>query len=630
MNRRGNRSAFLCLSAVAFTICCPPAMPAARAQKAEPDRQPPPVVALRSSQSAEMAASGEAVIREPSQGRPIFITPDETFYLVIRLPAGFSGDVSFHLRHAREPGVAIPLRTTTPPSYFNDAYCHLVLQAPRQTAPGLYDVEMRTADRSFFSRRSVRIIDRFKTRFRFVQLSGMNVGDLSAPEFDAMLPHEINLIGPEFIVATGDYTEWSRALDDATSWKRVLRYFESFDAPVYLACGVHDHQESFTTYVANSPLGTIDYGDYHGLLLLDHSAHPVEQDAAQLQWIEADLKRHRNKLFNFLVSNSNELGLFEAWRERGSLAEMLTENRVRMIITGGSTDWDFREFAHRLSGLSGVHYIRTHQSSTCLRDRATGFSHYRAIEVDGDEVSYIYPDDNATERLQHSIPTGRLRVFYDGPNDGSAATVTATVQNALNRPFEAARVWLRIKKAPGKAAGPAVAGGTLVRAIDAGTHWGCEIACDLPEKGAVRIMAAADPSAIPAAPALQLALDAPAEWRFSPRVTQFGLRYFESDIRAALKIVNPGEGDVSCWPVIRLNGSELHADFASVPRKPVKIAPGQTLELPLILNLRKVSPGMHQLQVYFLEDPLARLTTFDVQLSIENERITGGTGKLAD
>ena len=68
-----------------------------------------------------------------------------------------------------------------------------------------------------------------------------------------------------------------------------------------------------------------------------------------------------------------------------------------MMLVGGSSDWDYKEFADKLRGAGDLHYIRTHQASTALRDRATGISHFRVIDVDGDRISYVYPDDNAAE-----------------------------------------------------------------------------------------------------------------------------------------------------------------------------------------------------------------------------------------
>lgn len=557
-----------------------------------------------------------AVVCEPSQGRPIFMTPGDTFTFVMRVSDKVSGDVSFSLAHAREPQVRYPLKPTTPPA-FSGEYCMLLLAVPSGAEPGLYDIEVRSATGPFYSRRCVRVMDEFKNRFRFVHLSDMNVGELTAPEFDEMLPREVNLLAPEFIIATGDYTEWARARDDADSWTRVLRYFEQFTAPVYLLCGARDHEASFTRRVANKPIGSIDYGDYHGLLLLDHSASPLEQDYNQIQWIEADLKRNRRKKFNFICANSDELGLLDVWRESGDVTRMVHDYRVRFILTGGATDWDFKEFAHKLADLPGLHYIRTHQASTALRDRATGVSHYRVIEVDGDEVAYVYPDDNATEKLQHSIPVGRLRAFYAGPNDGTRQREMVTVQNSLNQPFRDAGVWLRVAKA-GKEP-PVVAPGKLIRALDAGSHWACEVGFDLPDKGSVRIIACSEKSDVPPALPIDVALDGPAEWTFIPQETNFGLSYFRASQSVGLTFANRSDSKLTFWPVIRVNGQELAADSASAPRLPLTLAGGERVTVPLVMNVRRVSPGPHKLQVYFLEDPLCRQHLFDVTMATTSD-----------
>ncbi|HVP11508.1 MAG TPA: hypothetical protein VMV94_10015 [Phycisphaerae bacterium] len=556
-----------------------------------------------------------AVVSEPSQGRPVFIVAGETFYCVMRLAPDIAGNVTFTLQHALEPEIRVRLKAESPPSYVGE-YCHILFLVPPGTQTGLYDLEIRTNTATHYSRHCIKVVDAFKTRFRFIHLSNMNIGDPTAPDFDDMLPKEINLLAPEFIIATGDYTEWARALDDPSSWKRVLKYFEMFDAPVFLLCGAQDHQASFTRFVASQPMGPLDYGNYHGLLLLDHPGNPIDQDYDQLQWIQTDLKKNRNKRFNFIATNSDELALLDIWKENGKLDQFIKEHRIRMFITGGSADWDFREFAEKIKGLEDFHYLRTHESSTSLRDRATGFSHYRVIEVDGDQVSYIYPDDNAAEKLEYSIPTGRLRTFFDGVNDGSADHVNVTIQNALDQAFDEVHLWLRVAKGPGEGK-PAVAPGRIVQTLDAGKYWACDVAVDVPEKGGVRLTLARSASMLPPPSPVEVGYEGPALWTFTTKQTDFGMTYCASDASARLKLTNSGKTPQACWPVIRMNGGQLHPDRAICPRMPLLLEPGKTLEVPLVLNLRRVSPGKHTLQVYFLEDPLNRLRTFDITLELK-------------
>ena len=560
-------------------------------------------------------AGDENVILEPSQGRPVILAAGETFYFLMRLPPGLPRNVYVNLIHVHNPHSRQALQPTTPLSVLAGRFANLVLKVPADVPPGVYDLELVGGETRHVSRRSVRVVDRFERRFRFVHLSNMNVGDLTAPRFDAVLPVEVNLLAPAFIVATGDFTEWARLRDDASSWRAVMDYLATFDAPVYVVCGDHDHEASFTRYVGNSVVGTIDYGDYHGLLLLDHAGHPIERDADQLRWVANDLAANRNKVFNFIVGHSDELGLLSVWRSTGDVAKTLADHRIRMIITGGHVDWDGREFANRLAGLDGLHYVRTHQSSPCMRDKATGISHYRLIEVDGENVTLNYPDDRSDRPgVHHSIPSGHLRVFYDGANDGSTPQVTATVLNGLNRAFDDCRVWLRVAKTGG--ARPAVAGGGLVQALDGKDHWVCEVRVDLPDKAAIKVMAAANGQVPPPVP-VDVELTGPRELLFEARTAADNLRYFHSDQRLVVRLTNQTDRPIAPWVVIRLNGTSVPVDPSVTGRWPIEIPPKQSIDLPLRLAMGKVSPGPHELMVYFLDDPLNRPVRFPVTLAIK-------------
>ena len=247
-----------------------------------------------------------------------------------------------------------------------------------------------------------------------------------------------------------------------------------------------------------------------------------------------------------------------------------------------------------------MQFVRTHESSTSLRDRATGFSHYRVIDVDGEKLAFAYPNDNVTENLQHSIPTGRLRAFFDGPNDGTLRTNAVTVQNALNQNFDNAHLWLRVAKGSGGQK-PTVAPGRLEQALDAGSYWACDVAYDLPDKGAVRIVATANPEDIAPALPIDVAMDGPKDWSFAPATTNFGLSYFESNSVASVKLTNRSSTRITCWPVIQINGGQINPDPKACPKLPLAIEPGKTVTMPLVLNLRRVSPGKHALQVHFLK-----------------------------
>jgi len=576
------------------------------------------------------------VVLDPSQGHPLILTPGDTFYFLIRQPAGVAGPMTVRMIHAWVPAVSFEVPKHNQLARAGGRAASAVLRVPPDATPGLYDLKLETQRGDLWSRRCLRIVESFRRRFRFVHLSDMNVGDLTAPEFDWTLPDEINLLNPEFIVATGDYTQWSRQRDDPSWWPRILEYFAAFHAPVFMVVGEHDHEASFTQYVASSLVGTIDYGDYHGVLLRDHFANRINQDYDQLRWLTDDLAENHNKVMNFVVTHNDELDVLDYWRRTHDPGEFVEQSKVRMIICGGHVDWDMGEFADKLDGFDGLAYIRTHQSSTCMRDKATGVSHYRVIEVDGDRVHYVYPDDQARSPAQHSVPAGRLRVFYNvadeagaivgrAANDGSEHRILVTVQNGLNQPFEDCRLWLKLAKpAPSAAASGAggqapggqitVGGARLVRVLDGGDHLVAELAVDLPDKGAVRVMAATKgmvPSPVP----VSVSLLGSRELTFQERQARFGVVYYASDDSLSIELTNRSSKPVTAWPVVRLNGTQIEVDAQKVGGCwPVVVPAQQAIVLPLKLTLGQMSEGPHLLQVYLLDDPLPRLATFPVTL----------------
>lgn len=560
---------------------------------------------------AEPLATGQpvgdlATILEPSQGRPLILQPGEQFRFLMRLGDGVSGDVLLELHHTQAKSIMIALKSQGDMTLFQQRYASVVMTLPPKLPTGLYDLVLRSGNGSLTSPRSVHIVDAFKNRFRFVHLSDMTIGDPSAPAFDDRLVEEINLLAPAFILATGDFTAWGRLLDDDQTWAKALTFFARFNSPVYMVCGDLDHQPSFVKHVAQSPVGTFDYGGYHGVLLLDHAYQPI--DDLQLDFLRRDLDAHRGNVFNILVTHDDSLGFLKRLAPASVLKEYLADRRVRMIVTGGSDDWDRKENAALIDKLD-VAYIRTHQASTALRGRATGVSHYRVIEVDGENFTYVYPADDATSIVSHSIPVGRVRAFIEGEETGR---VIANVQNALNQSFADARIWLRVARAGPRE--PQVAGGRLVQALPDGNHWTCEIAMDLPDKGGVRVIAKTD-GPIQAPVPLTARLTGESDLVFTPATTDAGLVYFESSQPLRVILDNPTDQAIRAFPTLRLNGKLL--SLASPTTWPVEIKAGEHAVLEPRLLLGRVSPGPHLLQLTYMDDPVRRVTMFPVTMRLE-------------
>ncbi len=561
----------------------------------------------------------EPRIIAPTQGRPIFAQASSPVTCLLRLPEG--EPPRLFLQNSLVSRLRYPMLPGGPAKGFGDGYVGAQMSVAASTPPGLYDLVLPAGGREIVNRRSVCVVEAFKTSFRFVHLSNMNVGDPTAPDFDPRIPEEVNLLAPEFIVATGDYTEWARLCDHPADWQRVLDYMARFEAPVYLLCGDHDHEASFTRLIANSPVGTIDYGRYHGLLLLDHGEHPVDRDDDQVRWVLQDLEANRDRALNFVVAHSDELGLLRRLRELNVAQRAVHDLKLRMIICGGQTDWDYREFASLLSGLPGLHYVRTGQSSTAVRDRADGQSHYRVIEVNNERVSYVYPVESFDPRVQYSVPAGRMKVTFAGANDGTEDPVAVNVASALNRSWSDCRIWLRVRKQEGSPR-PAVAGGTLVRCLDGGSWWTCQVGFDLPDKGAVTIQAGSPGRLVPAWP-VRLEFSCPEQLAFAPRNAPYDLTYFAGTTPVILKVVNGSSQTVQAWPIVRLNGTNLSLSGSGPQPLPLRLAPNSSQVLRVNLALGQLALGPHTIQAYLLDDPLRRLVTQPVVLLLAPERQHG-------
>ncbi len=563
--------------------------------------------------TTRMATDGGAApaILEPSQGRPIILRPGDRFYFLLRLGDGAAGPRTVTLVHAFAEGVSFPLAEAGEAALQPQKHAAMILQVPADTPDGLYDLRTREGDRWLSARRCVKVVREFRKRFRFVHLSDMHIGDPTAPDFDPRLPEEINLLNPEFIIATGDFMDTASTGRVRGAWSITLEYLARFTAPVYVLCGEEDNESTFSPAVATSPIGSFDYGTHHGILLLNHARRAI--DAGQIDFVRKDLADHPQSTFSFLAMNDDDPAVLRRIAMTDSPAAFLQANRVRMLICGGDSDWDGREYAETLADLPGLHYVRTHPASTCRRGRATGNSRYRVIEVDGEDVAFAYPagDDGPVQR---SVPAGGLGVTIVGDGADPPGSVSALVRNSLNQAFADCRVWLRLARRDD--AQPRIAGGRLVRAWNDGSTWLCEVSIDLPDRGGLCVAASVDrepPAPLPVA----VEFGADAQLRFKTAVTGNGLTYHTSNGRLVVVLRNTSTGPLTLRPVVRLQGQTLGVTTPEQFPWPLRIEAGKTIELPMRLLLAEVLPGRCYVQVSFQEDPLRRLHLHPVDLQRE-------------
>jgi hypothetical protein len=580
-------------------------------------------------------------ILEPTQGRARIIKAGDSFYFMFRVEKLDMPRIEASLVNSICPGERITLSAEgSTPTAIQGNHWVLMLKVPETTKPGVYDLMIDLGVGYQKVANAVKVIDQYKKKFRFVHLSNMNIGDPTSPDFDYRLVEEINLLNPEFIIATGDFIENAGVEHNSESWRLVKKYLSRFNAPSYILCGDQDDPISFPSLINPSLVGTLDYGMLHFFFMMDSSYHPVEQDTAQIKSMITDLTNSKNGQTTFLVGNRDNLGVIDGLTTMGqNPADLFAQGKVRYLLFGGSTDWDFKEYAEKLSSVKvpDLAYVRTAQSSTCMKNGGSGVSQYRVFDVDGDQIRYIYPDEQASATLQHSVPVGRMKILYQGPNDGSQKMQMATVVNALNQSFDNCRLIFRIAGTdPGSVK---IANGKIERVIPTGKNeLVVSVLVDVPEKGATQVMVTSDPAAMGPYEALpvKISLNTPKKLNFAAAETGPGLNFFASEDKLELTLANTSDRTISVVPQVTLGGQELIIARESLPQSTppangdnsssptsisnmINLAAGQTVTLLIQPAARYVYPGSHSIVVYLLNDPLRRAKAFGVNVAVANQ-----------
>ncbi len=581
-------------------------------------------------------------ILEPTQGRPRIIRPEESFYFMFRVKKFDMPKINVVLANSLCPQQKIQLSEVSPPVAMQLHHWVMLLKAPALTASGVYDLVIDLGIGYQRVPRAIKIVRKIKKKFRFVQLSNMNIGQPDAPDFDYRLVDEINLLNPEFIIATGDFLADGRA-EGAKGWQRVKRFLSHFNAPCYVMCGEQDDETTYAQQINQSLTGTIDYGPYHLFLMMDTALHPIEKDKLQLNALMEDLKAAKRSIMTFLVANSDRLGVIDGLKSIGAdPASVFASGRVKAIICGGSTDWDFSEYRNKLTqaGLLGkIAYIRTGQSSTSMKNGSDGISRYRVIEVDDGVLNYIYPEDHpiAGRKLQYSVPVGRIRIFRSGPNDGSRETERVTIVNTLNQSFADCQVIFRIAGTDPQSV--IVENARKKNVLRVKSNQLLVIAdVDLPEKSAVQILATTNHKTAQAYKKLpvKVSLTSPAELIFRSAKTATGLKYLTANSSLELALTNLGNTKLSTAVQVTLAGQSLILGRPILSKTPlgnqpadiisainttgqdIEILPNSTVRMRVAPTLRYITPGRHFISVYCLNDPLKRVSVFPVFVKVND------------
>jgi hypothetical protein len=544
---------------------------------------------------ASIGSEGPTLLT-PTLGRPVFVEPGSSFQVVARLPTsgvvakfelvcGGQPEQRYRLNCEADAGARLatgqPLRLGVPST------------VPRQT----YDLHISCNDGELVGRHCVAVGHVGRT-LRLVHLSNMNIGDVGAPNFDHRLIDEVNLVAPTLILATGDYLDAVHT-DRRAGWRQLVDFFASFDAPVVMACGDHDDIESYSRHVAPSPIGLVDVGPNRCLVLFDHPHARVQDNPAQLRWIEQALMQPAFDGMTLVLSHDECPNLLNRWHHQGILTRMIRGGRIGLWFVGGHHDWDGQAFSELTDAARPMIYLQTHQSSTAPREGASGVSHYRVVDVVDDRVALPHSGPPSIG-VPPSTPVGHLQATFDGPNDGSLSRLSFSVASSLPYRLDGLALTVRLRKSGTFA--PWCHGARLEQAIDLGDVWQCRLRFDLPDKGGLRARAGSGPEPLP--PAVSVRFEAPATFRFHQQTTSQGCTFLSSaNDPLFVHVENVGEEVAVVSPLLRLDGDPLayrpatgQSDFALVYR--LRLQPGETVSLQPDLSAVRVAPGRRELQVY--------------------------------
>ncbi len=579
------------------------AAPTSSAWSASPLDDPPQ--ASRGAPRAESAAAATGnsgtgagpVLLGPTQGRPVFVPPGGTLQVVAQIPdAGERPEFAL----VRDRPIAQRFVLTAPADARQrlSAGQPLNLTVPPDAAEQTYDLEIRVGTTRLLGRHCV-AVQRPGQRLRLVHLSNMNVGDPGAPEFDARLVDEINLVSPTLIVATGDYLDATYG-DLAAGWEKACDFFARFDAPALLACGDHDDIDQYSRRISPSPIGTIEIGRCRGVVLYDLPSRPIDADPEQLRWVERTLARPPQDGLVFIVSHDESPNLLRSWRESGQLAAMIASARLGLWLSGGHRDADSRTYADLAGAVRPMLLVRTQQSSPAPRDGADGVSHYRIVDVVGDRV-FMPTDRPAAGSVPPSTPVGRLRVTFDGPNDGSRAALAFTAVN--NLPYRLDELSVRVLLRRIDEGLPWCQGAKLMRVLELGRVWECTVTFDLPDRGAVHAVLGTGTPPVP--PSLAARFDIPQTLALHTVTTPDGVSFaaVAEGVTPAIVIENKGTALAEVMPQIRLDGSPLAYRVENDARPAaltcrLRLAPAASAVLRPDMSAVRVSPGRREVQVY--------------------------------
>jgi len=189
--------------------------------------------------------------------------------------------------------------------------------------------------------------------FRFVVL-GDRTGEAQSGVYESVWK-DAAAERPAFVVGVGDTIQGMNDETADAEWQQVEKIFSSWSRfPLYLAPGNHDiwsvrSEKLFRKYAGHAPHYSFDYRQAH-FTVLDNSQSD-QLSAAELAFLEEDLKEHSQQPLKFIVSHRPSWLLNAVVGDPAfQLHQIAKKYNARYVIAG-----HIHEMLH--TELEGVDYI---------------------------------------------------------------------------------------------------------------------------------------------------------------------------------------------------------------------------------------------------------------------------------
>ena len=296
----------------------------------------------------------------------------------------------------------------------------------------LYDLRIKINGFEDFQPNAVKVISSYKSTFNFIIWSDPQIDLDDEDDRHNTIPNmyevarEINLIHPEFVIMTGDLTEWATPKE----FELLYNVIDSIDVPVYTLSGNHDKYTpgEYIRYFRHLDY-SFNYGSDFHFTVIDTGINLDSLDDQTYEFLEQDIIANKDVPHKFIAQHAPPFYIgpnrnMEYHRE--DYHKLVADYDIDACLYGHVHKdhvWDDQgQVLPWNSSYDGAKYIATNDG----REEAA----YRVISIVNGEID-TYSIKNATDTYddQASMIAGKLYVNYTQANDGTELKVDALVTN---------------------------------------------------------------------------------------------------------------------------------------------------------------------------------------------------------